>query len=98
MSKSGGSFFAFLFGLLAGAIVGILFAPDKGTNTRDRLSYQIDKYKKKLEELANNLVKGKELEGNNEKQKGAQVISETKDKAEKLLEDVNGLISKIKES
>lgn len=97
MSRSGGSFFAFLFGLLAGAIVGILFAPDKGTNTRDRLTYQLDKYKKKLEELGNNLVKGQELAENNEKQKGAQVIHETKDKAEKLLDDVNGLISKIKE-
>ena len=96
MSRSGGSFFAFLFGLISGAIVGILFAPDKGTNTRDRLSFQIDKYKKRLEELANELVEGTELEDNNEKKKGNKVVDETKGKAEKLLEDVNGLISQIK--
>ena len=96
MARSGGSFFAFLFGLISGAIVGILFAPDKGTNTRDRLSFQIDKYKKRLEELANELVEGTELEENNEKKKGKKVVNETKGKAEKLLEDVNGLISQIK--
>jgi gas vesicle protein len=96
MSKSGGSFFALLFGLVTGAVLGILFAPDKGTNTRDRLTFQIDKYKKRLEELANELVEGEDKEENTEKKKGKKVVTETKGKAEKLLEDVNGLISQIK--
>ena len=96
MAKSGGSFFAFLFGILTGAVLGILFAPDKGTNTRDRLSFQMDKYKKKVEELALELTEGENLEENNEKQKGKAIINETKHKAEKLLDDVNGLISQIK--
>ena len=96
MARSGGSFFAFLFGILTGAVLGILFAPDKGTNTRDRLSFQIDKYKKRLEELAKELVEGTELVENDEKQKGNKIVNETKGKAEKLLDDVNGLISQIK--
>ncbi len=96
MARSGGSFFAFLFGILTGAIMGILFAPDKGTNTRDRLTFQIDKYKKRLEELANEFVEGTEKEENSEKKKGKKIVSETKGKAEKLLEDVNGLISQMK--
>ena len=95
MAKSSGSFFTFIFGIFTGVILGFLFAPDKGTITRDRLSYQIDKYKKKLEELANELLEGTKLEENNESKKGKAIIKETKNKAEKLLDDVNELISQI---
>ena len=56
MSKnSGNSFFAFLFGIFAGGILGLLFAPEKGTHTRDRLSFLLDKYKKRVEELMESL-------------------------------------------
>lgn len=38
---------AFLGGALAGAAIGILIAPDKGSNTREKLSNTVDEFLKK---------------------------------------------------
>ena len=38
---------AFLGGALAGAAIGILIAPDKGSNTRKKLSNTVDEFLKK---------------------------------------------------
>jgi gas vesicle protein len=96
MSKNSNSFFAFLSGALTGAIMGILYAPDKGENTRDKLSFQVDKYSKKLDELVKDVIDGKELASNDAKFEGQKIVDDAKVKAEKLLDDVNGLITKIK--
>ena len=96
MSKSGNSFFAFLFGLITGGVIGILFAPDKGINTRDRLSFQLDKIKKQMEDFLENLTNNKEIFANDAKDKGEQMVKDAKDKAEGLLDEVNGLIDQIK--
>lgn len=96
-SNKGNTFLAFLTGATAGAVLGILFAPDKGSNTRDRLSFQLDRYKKKLESLLEDLVEGDEaLPESEAKSKGQKVISDAKQKAEKLLDDVDNLIGQIK--
>jgi len=95
MSKTSNSFFAFVIGAGVGAALGILFAPDAGNNTRDKLSFKLSKYKKELEELIEDLVVGKETHLNEAKTEGKKVITDAKNKAENLLSDVNKLIDQI---
>ena len=94
--KSRNSLLAFLVGAATGAVLGILYAPDKGSHTRDKLSYQLDKYKKMLEDLLNDLMEGKKIHFSEAKDKSEKVVSEAKEKAERLLEDVDSLIHQIK--
>lgn len=96
MNKGSSNLFAFVLGAAAGAIVGILYAPDKGVNTRDKLSYQLDKYKKQLEDLLEDLINGKVEVSSMAKEEGQKVVNEAKQKAEQLLHDVDDLIGQIK--
>ncbi len=95
MSTRGNSFFAFLFGVVTGGVLGILFAPDKGINTRDKLTFRLDKYKKRLEDIIEDLVQGADMVENEAKSEGEKIVNDAKVKAEKLLDDVNGLIDQI---
>ena len=96
MSKGSSNLLAFVIGAATGAILGILYAPDKGSNTRDKLSYQLDKYKKQLEDLLDDLIKGKVEISSTAKKEGQKVVSEARQKAEQLLSDVDDLIGQIK--
>ena len=97
MSKKGNSLVAFVTGAAIGAILGILYAPDKGSATREKLSFRLNKYKLMLEQFLEDLVEGKETPLTSEaKSQGQKVVSEAKNKAERLLGDIDELLDQIR--
>ena len=95
MSKSGSILISFLAGVAAGTAIGILYAPDEGKNTRDKISFQLDRYREKLLDMLKRLKDQSALPVSAAKTEGERIISDTKAEAEKLLSDVEALMGQI---
>jgi gas vesicle protein len=83
---------AFASGLVSGAMLGILFAPDTGMNTRQKISFQLEKYIRRL----NDLLAG--LRRNSDEKQTASTTNQPQEyqKAEQLLREVENLLDDIK--
>jgi len=97
MNRTASSLIVFVSGMIAGSLAGIMFAPDTGINTRDRVTFRLEKYRKQLEELISDLVRSKEqLPESVAKSDGEKVITDAREKAKQLLDDVDNLLDQIK--
>lgn len=95
MSKSGNFIAGLLTGALAGTVFALLYAPDTGKNTRNRLSYRLTSYKDELTSLIVELREEKSKLISEAKEKGDKVVIEAKEKAEDLIKEAEQLLASI---
>ena len=93
---SNSKFNSFITGVIAGTIIGLLTAPEKGGHTRGRLTYLAERYRVRISEIISDLKTGKDKMENQAKVEGNKMIKAAKEKAKNLLDDVNLLINKKK--
>lgn len=95
-SKTTTGILCFAGGALTGVMLGVLYAPETGRETRSWLSYQLERYRSVLADITDSLVTGRDAYGQSSaKTEGQRVISDAKTKAEQLLGDVDQLINQI---
>lgn len=95
MNKSGNFLVGLLSGALAGAVIALLYAPDNGKNTRDKLSYRLNHYLEDLNDLIDQLKEEKKNLVSEAKEKGDKVVIEAKEKAEDLIKEAEALLNNI---
>ncbi|PWJ58274.1 YtxH-like protein [Dyadobacter jejuensis] len=96
MSKSTNHLIAFLTGVVTGAAVGILYAPNRGEELRTQLTFRLSKYREKLQSVIEGLIDREAQPDNQMRTESERVVNDAREKAEKLLEDVDRLMAQIK--
>ena len=79
-------------GVSTGAAIALLYAPDTGQNTRDRLSFQLNKYLDKLKELLNRANEARDPNA----AMHTDLNAEDSQRARELLREVESLLEDVK--
>lgn len=97
MSKLKNFTFGLLSGALVGSVVALLYAPDKGSNTRDIISYRLSSYIDELSYLIDQLSKEK-ASMSEAKRKGDLVVEDARKRAEDLINEAEDLLGSIEKA
>lgn len=93
MSKFSSGFIAGIFtGAAIGTVIGLLYAPEKGKVTRDKLSFKFNSYVGELDSLLKNLRSHREELTSDAKAKGDKVVQEAKRQADELIAEAESLM------
>jgi gas vesicle protein len=90
-----GLFFGAMLGAAAGTIMGLLFAPHKGSETQQIISGKV----KLALDKATDLYESSEHDGaysNEAKTRSQEIIDTARDEAKKILNEANSIIREIK--
>ena len=100
-NTSGNSLLALLTGALIGAGIGILYAPDKGTKTREKIKdgfqYAKDDLKHKLDEVSEQLKSKLTHSKDNLEDSFEDMVSNVSHKTEDLISFLEQKLAELKE-
>jgi gas vesicle protein len=77
-----------LSGMAAGALLGILFAPDKGSNTRKKIKRKGNKYASEAKGKAGDVLENLSQKYDNLKVEGKQFIADRKEQLSNGIDNV----------
>jgi gas vesicle protein len=87
--KASSALLGIVGGLAAGAILGVLFAPDKGENTRKKIAQKSGDLKDNLTDSFNDFVSNVEDKYKNLASKASDLIDEGSENLEKINKKIN---------
>lgn len=81
-----------VIGALAGTVMALLYAPEKGRTVRGRLSYRLSSYADDLSDSIEKLRKEKDEVVSDAKKRGNDVISDAQSRARNLMNEAESLL------